>query len=143
MTIRSGNQEHRSIKESQIAIDALCHWIPQKSAVGYQRSILEHFFLGIRIPVEEKMVQAHKDHLEHGPRRQDPSAGQEDIPFKRHQTRFEDIAGNDHIDADVCETAFPRFIHDILFPQEKPCQEQQEQGKLQISQAQDIHVTAS
>ena len=89
------------------------------------------------------MVQAHKDHLEHGPRRQDPSAGQEDIPFKRHQTRFEDIAGNDHIDADVCETAFPRFIHDILFPQEKPCQEQQEQRKLQIPQAQDIHVTAS
>lgn len=89
------------------------------------------------------MVQDHEEHLEHSPCPQDPAAGQEDISFKGHETGFDDVAGNDHIDAHIGETPFPRFIHNILFPQVQTNENQQEERQLEIPQSINIHGTAS
>ena len=74
--------------------------------------------MGLRVIFVEKFVENHADDLNGQGNDHQNLAGAEYGGVQVNQTGFQDIAGDDHIDAQIGQAPSPRLIHDAqLFDQ--------------------------
>ena len=99
-------------------------------------------FPGIRIPVEQEMIQPHEEELQNGSGCQDPAAGEKKYsPQKGIRQDLMMLQGIITFTTRSVRQRLPDSSTMFFFAQIESDEDHQEQGKLQIPQPYDIHGT--